>query len=254
MSWNKFSSGDLNSHSHSNKSTLDKFSENGGVPLFNGQAIGGGGSSSIDTYMKFKGKNIICFGDSITQGTATINYPKFLGENLSASVTNKGSSGATHNRFRLIACGGTSSSGTTYVEPDYSNIDVVTLTIGHNGGVGSSTINDIIGVSDFNLYPDTFYGNFCRVIEHILYRKSSLRIFLLTPIQSLNSGYIVTTAEATTAIIEIGKKYALPVINLQHVSGLHFRNLSIHTSDGTHPIESGHRMIAEVIARQILSY
>ncbi|WP_158082354.1 SGNH/GDSL hydrolase family protein [Paenibacillus ferrarius] len=207
------------------------------------------------TYSKYIGKKLYCFGDSITQSVgATNNYPTYVATKLNVTMTNFGSSGADNNRLRCIVCGGTSSGGLTFTAPDFSNIDIVTLTIGHNGGVGSSTINDISGITDFNLYPDTFYGNVCRSIEYILNQNQNIRIYLLTPIQSLNSTYITSTAAATTAIKVIGSKYALPVIDLQNTSGLHFRNISLFTSDGTHPNPSGAQRIAEVVYRQMLSY
>lgn len=250
-----FNGESINGHTHSNQSVLDKLSENGTELLYNGSPItGGSGGTEFYPYNKWDRKSLICHGDSITQGSSQNNYPLFIGQKLRMNVVNKGSSGADHNRFMAIACGVTSATGTTYEEPNYFQTDAVTLTIGHNGGVGTSTIADINGITDFNLYPNTYYGNFCRVIEHILWRKSSIKIYLLTPIQSLNAGYIGTTAASTTAIYEIGKKYALPVINLQHTSGLHFRNLALHTDDGTHPNATGNQMIAEVVARGMLAY
>jgi lysophospholipase L1-like esterase len=228
-----------------NKTLKQKLSEIDAVPP----------GSSVETWMKYKSKNGYAFGDSITNsGIEANNYPYYLATKLGATITNKGSSGSDHNRLRNIVCGGTSSGGVTYTAPSYSTIDFVTLTIGHNGGVGSSTINDISGISDFNLYPDTYYGNVCRSIEYILSQKSSIKIYLLTPIQSLNASYSANTAAATTALKEIGKKYALPVIDLQNTSGLHFRNLNIFTGDGTHPNSTGAPMIAEVVFRQMLSY
>lgn len=215
--------------------------------------IGAGGSDPA--YMKYGGKKGASFGDSITQSVgATNNYPTHLATKLNATITNYGSSGADHNRVRCIVCGGTSNGGLTFTAPDFTPLDFVTLTMGHNGGVGSSTINDISGISDFNLYPDTYYGNFCRSIEYILNKNQNVRIYLLTPIQSLNASYINNTAAATTAIKVIGAKYALPVIDLQNTSGLNFRNLNLFTGDGTHPIPSGALKIAEVVFRQMLSY
>lgn len=212
-------------------------------------------NGSDPSYMKYNGKKVISLGDSITQSVgATNNYPTHLATKLNATVTNLGSSGADHNRLRCIACGGTSNGGITYTAPDYSTVDAVTLTIGHNGGVGSSTIADISGITDFNLYPDTYYGNVCRSIEYILSQNQNIRIYLLTPIQSLNASYINNTAAATTAIKVIGAKYALPVIDLQNTSGLHFRNINLFTGDGTHPNPAGAQKIAEVVFRQMLSY
>jgi lysophospholipase L1-like esterase len=252
MTWEKQSSGP------SNKTTLDKLSDNGTSLLFNNTPIGSG--SADTSYMKYVGKKVYCFGDSITQLVSgsypdrSNNYPYHLQTKLGANITNHGSSGADHNRLRVIVCGGTSNGGLTFTVPSYTNVDVVTLTIGHNGGVGTSTISDISGISDFNLYPDTYYGNVCRSIEFILNQKQDIKIYLLTPIQSLNSGYATSTAAATTALKTIGSKYALPVIDLQNTSGLHFRNLSLYTSDGTHPTPNGAKMIAEIVFRQMLSY
>ncbi|UKS30162.1 SGNH/GDSL hydrolase family protein [Paenibacillus sp. HWE-109] len=207
------------------------------------------------SYMKYSGKRVFCFGDSITQSVgAANNYPTHLSTKLNANVTNFGSSGGDHNRFRCIVCGGTSNGGLTFTAPDFTIADVVTLTIGHNGGVGSSTMNDISGINDFNLYPDTYYGNFCRSIEYILNQNQNVKIYLMTPIQSLNASYITNTAASTTAIKIIGAKYALPVIDLQNTSGLNFRNLSLFTGDGTHPNPTGALKIAEVVYRQMLSY
>lgn len=249
MEWKQSSS-----YSPANKTVLDNFSEStGGSPLYKGLPVGTVGPADT-TYMKYSGKRLYCFGDSITNNSPTFNYPTYLATKLNVTMTNFGSSGADHNRFRCIVCGGTSSGGFTFTAPDYTLADVVTLTIGHNAGVGSSTMNDIAGITDFNLYPDTYYGNFCRSIEFIQSHNPNVPIYLLTPIQSLNASYIVNTAAATTAIKAIGAKYAIPVIDLQNTSGLHFRNLNTFTSDGIHPIATGAQKIAEIVFRQMLSY
>lgn len=243
-----------------NKTTLDKISESGGVLLFNSIPVapsGVGGSTGIASGSYLSGKKVYCFGDSITQGpTPTTSYPYYLGQQLNATTTNFGSSGADTNRFRCIICGGTSSGGLTFVAPDYTGVDICTLTIGHNQDVGTSSLNDISGISDFNLYPDTFYGNICRSIEYILSQNPNIKIYLMTPIQSTNATYMPRTANATTAIKNIGNYYALPVIDLHNISGLNPKNLSLWTSDGTtHPTADGHqKFMAPRIARQMQSY
>lgn len=246
MAWQK------KTNTSTNQSTLDKLTDNGASLFFNGSLVGGSGST--DSYLS--SKKIYCFGDSITQGpTPTTSYPYYLGQQLGSTVTNYGSSGADTNRFRCIICGGTSNGGLTYTAPDFTLTDICTLSIGHNQSVGTSTMSDISGISDYNLYPDTFYGNICRSIEYILNHNSSVKLYLMTPIQSLNSVYISNTAGATTAIKNIGNYYALPVIDLHNTSGLNPMNLGALTSDGTHPLGTTHQnYLAPRIARQMLAY
>lgn len=219
-------------------------------------ASGGGGGTSQN---KYSGKTIIEFGDSITEGSgtgaSTARYPYYLGLNLGATTINKGSSGGDHNRMRVIVCGGTSNGGFTYIEPDYTNVDYATIMIGHNGGVGTSTINDISGITDFNLYPDTYYGNVCRSIEHIWNRKQSIKILLLTPIKSNNGVHGPNSVAAASALKTIGNFYSIPVIDLHNISGLNSKNMTLYTSDGhTHPNVEGSKKIADVLAQQMLTY
>lgn len=241
-----------------NKTVLERLgiSASNNLTIDGVERIPAGGGGTDATFMKYSGKKMYCFGDSTTNSGNPVNvnnYPTHLAAKLGATITNYGSSGADHNRFRCIVCGGTSNGGLTFTAPNYTGVDVVTLTIGHNSGPGASTISDISG-SDFNLYPDTFYGNFGRCIEYIYNQNRNIRVYLLTPIQSTNGTNGPNSNSATPAIKALGEKYALPVVDLHNISGLNFRSLAFYTTDGTHPNEEGAQKIADVLYRQMLSY
>lgn len=53
-------------------------------------------------------------------------------------------------------------------------------------------------------------------------------------------------------VIEMGREFNLPVIDLYNESGINESNLSIYTYDGLHPNNEGYKKIAETLLREIV--
>lgn len=198
----------------------------------------GGGSSSQS---KWYGKNIISFGDSIT----TL-YPSIACGILGAYSTNKGSSGGTYARDWTIL---------QNIGSNIENYDAVTLMTGHNRGPGELTLttsglSDVTDVTNYDSYPDNYYGGIGKMIEYIR-ANSNAKIYLLTLHETRINGYN-NSKQCRKALFELGEYYASPVVDVYANCGINKTNLSKYSTDLLHLDETGQRMLGECIAYQMM--
>jgi lysophospholipase L1-like esterase len=201
---------------------------------------------------KYYQKSIFFFGDSITSGvgsTTTGGYVNVAQGKLGCFATNKGSSGSDTYRLRCIVGGGTTG-GITYTAQDTSNAAACTIMIGTNQGPGTSTLADITGNTDFNTYPNSFYGNIGFCIEYFFSKNINTRVYLITPPQR-TSGNMKDVADALKSI---GAYYSIPVIDVNACAGINPKNMSVLMPDGTHPNDSGHTIIGQFVANQLNAF
>lgn len=100
----------------------------------------------------------------------------------------------------------------------------------------------------------TFYGAYTALVEEILTANPACRLNLWTPLMRDKDGWDIFSvngaghrlADYVEAVLEIGRRYALPVLNLYGQSGINLLTLSHFTSDRLHPNEAGHRRIADM--------
>lgn len=98
----------------------------------------------------------------------------------------------------------------------------------------------------------TFCGAYQSLVEQLLARDPGCRINLWTPLQRDKDGFDSETrndrgcllADYAAAVGEIGRAYALPVLDLYTVSGFNKLTLDHFTYDRLHPNEAGYRRIA----------
>ena len=64
----------------------------------------------------------------------------------------------------------------------------------------------------------------------------------------------ITLREYAQSIIDAGKKYGIPVVDLYSVSGIGVNNISEMTNDGLHPNEIGQKRIANIVLSEIMKY
>ena len=205
---------------------------------------------------KFKGKKALWLGDSISQ-TGNPTYPARVCGELGMSLVNKASSGGNSERMRNILQGLDG-----YTAPDLSGIDVVFMMIGHNCDSAAEGLVDGVSVASaisdiptdgtaYGDFPKTYHGNVASCVEYIWARNSAIQIYFLTPIQGATVRYLKTTPKARDALVELGRFYSIPVIDVYSSCGICRKNIEAYTSDNVHPNEAGLVKITDCILRDL---
>lgn len=215
-------------------------------------------STTDPNYDKYKGKKALWLGDSISVvGNPT--YPKKVCEALGMALVNKASSGGNSERMRNILQGGEG-----YTATDLNGIDYVFIMIGHNcdyaaEGLSNTTtvtsqISDIpTDDTPYADFPTTYHGNIGSCVEYIWAQNNAIQIYFLTPIQGATTRYINTTPKAREALIEIGRFYSIPVIDVYANSGICRKNIGKYAYDDVHPNADGIVKIADCIEGFLLN-
>lgn len=288
-----FGSGSGSNHSHENKTTLDKITESkltswdsksnfdgnynnltnkpiipseytlpiatastlGGIKVGTGLSItegvlsatGGGTADSVNH--KLSGVKWGCLGDSITDNNnAPVNahYDKVICDYTGAINYNYGVLSTT-----VAIRAGRNDSMLERVETMASDLDIITV-LGGTNDFGAAT-NVPIGTFG-NGDNTTFYGAYEELILKLINKYPNKSIGLITPIQR---GYTLGTGLDTyrQAILKLGEKYCIPVLDLWKESGLcssvdSINNAYFIINDRLHPNAEGQK----IIARPILSF
>ncbi|RTE10625.1 SGNH/GDSL hydrolase family protein [Paenibacillus whitsoniae] len=193
---------------------------------------------------KWTGKSWGTLGDSITEAGGY--QPLVQAELGFARVVNYGKSGCT-----MTAGGERDYGATTHIGKAIdTSLDCVTIFAGVNDFRLDKPLGEL-GTGD--IY--TFYGAYASVIEDILTKNPACRLSLWTPLQRDKDQYDIFYVNAAghrlsdyaDAVVAIGRRYALPVLDLYAESGFNSWTLPHFTSDGLHPNETGHRRIADMV-------
>lgn len=191
--------------------------------------------------MKWKGKTWGTLGDSIS---AANGYQPLVSAALGfAEVVNYGRSGCP------VTAGGDTHDGSTVVMADQVDPRLDCLTV--FAGTNDFRLNKPLGRM-FGKDEHTFIGAYTILIETVLTRNPACRLNLWTPLQRDKDGYDIDRPneaghrleEYAEAVKTLGRRYALPVLDLYAESGLNKLTLPLFTSDNLHPNERGHARIA----------
>lgn len=192
---------------------------------------------------KYKGKQLIAFGDSITAGAGAANnlsYIQIVARELGMTLINKGVSGCTINENL-----------SDMLKVDFTNTAIVTIMTGTNGTGNIGTINDI--ADDYNNNASTFIGKLGKFVEYVRCQNPYLKVFLLTPPRC--GGILGKSTTISDAYKEVSKRLAVKVIDVRNNCGVCYDSNSnkfrAYSTDGTHPSAIGHEMIAEYVLSEI---
>ena len=193
---------------------------------------------------KYSCGNILCLGDSLTdglyadtsKGLIQENYPYYLSRMINAEVNNVGKNGSYPTECYKV----------TLPKQDISKYDTAIIWLGTNGGLFNTGI-DVEG-TEANYY--------CKIIEYLLSKKQDIVIFICKVFITgeLHSGVTVANVTETNKTIDtIANKYNLSVIDL---SDLGFANHpELHANiDNTHFGKAGNIFIANRIANFMQTY
>ncbi len=194
---------------------------------------------------RWKGKRWATLGDSIT--AANGYQPKVQTALGFAHVANHGRSGCT------MTAGGERDEGATVrvaqaMEETYDNVTMFAGTNDYRLSRPLGTVQRIGGPFDIL----TFRGAYQTAIEAVLGRNPRCRLNLWTPLQRDKDGYDTYARndeghrleQYAEAVVELGRLYALPVLDLYASSGFNPLTLEYFTTDRLHPNEAGHERIA----------
>ena len=190
----------------------------------------------------FNGKTWGGIGDSLTAPWFDV-YVSYIAKKTGFDAINYG-------------IGGTCVANTTNADKTPSFVDRV---CGLNGQVGYTDefdlwtvfggTNDIfknvpIGNIDDNV-DTTFYGALNKIVTYLLSRPNHPTVGLITPYHLENAN----TKQYVDAILNIGEKYGIPVLNLYALSGINDVNRSYYLRDIAHPTQTGADKLRPIILK-----
>jgi lysophospholipase L1-like esterase len=194
---------------------------------------------------KWAGKTWATLGDSIS--AANGYQPLVSGKLGFANVVNVAQSGCP------MAAGGDRDYGATvHMGKTLETVpECVTIWAGTNDYRLGKPLGSLDGRDIY-----TYYGAYVTLVEELLTRNPAARLNLWTPLQRDKDGWdteFVNEAgyrltDYVEAVKAIGRRYAIPVLDLYAESGITKLTLDYFTSDRLHPNQAGHERIASIAA------
>lgn len=223
-------------------------------------------SVSILEYGDYKGKNIVCFGDSITwydtqvpdpnwttikDYTPIKGYVSYLRDILGANTINEGVSGQTTEEIckRIIGY-------------DFSNCVATTITSGTNDFLHDKPLGELKPIgSEYD--TTTFYGAYQSALEYIIKNYPKVKIYLATHIRgwkNVNNGIVASDRTYADALIKIAELYGLPIVDWNKITRINEANKTYFSIDNVdhdpvnyyfHPTDEYHKYMGETLVSLI---
>ena len=187
---------------------------------------------------KWSRKKWNAIGDSFT-ATPSRYINQTLHKTGLGAVNNYGISGCTMANVNA-------SSVVNRYEDFAADADITTILIGTNDYGNSIAIGTIDSTDDTE-----FYGAYKEVIEALLTANPAQRLILITPAfreMEITNDKGHKLFDYADAIIALGKRYSLPVVDLFYESGINTLTLSTYLEDGLHPNPVGANRIADMLS------
>ena len=239
--------------------------------------------SDINNLTRFEGKKIYCDGDSIMVGVITTspeypsrtvanpNIPDAISTRIqNATVDNKAHGG---DYIRSMNDASVSICDSILADSTVSGYDYFVINGGTNDYTNDSGSNPTtLGTIDSS-DTATFYGAYNAIMQYIFSQNPKARVMLITPCfrnymhstrgnaYEIQNNQGITLGDFCDAVINIGKKYAVPVYDsrtLGPVNAWNYQTLLVpRTETGTdahiHPSQDGYTLYGDAIASFFLS-
>lgn len=170
-------------------------------------------------------------------GTKCIGWPSIIEGKFDVTTANFSAGGHQIEDQRDII-----------LKQDFSDVDYVLIAVGVNdfsSGIAIGAIPD----SCEEKHAETFIGRYCTALDYIFTSNPSIKVVLMTPLHRCTLyrtspgpvNTIDTKVNGNTlkdyadAIIEVGRFYSCPVIDMYSISGINRFNLKKYTFEGVHP-------------------
>ncbi len=206
--------------------------------------------------------SILCIGDSLTegdygsepQGTAYVkdeNYPFYMQQLLKCRVSNQGVCGYSASAYWKLKL----------MTIDFESIspDIILIMLGTNAGL-TDTVETDTKISDgdtFRDYADTNTGAYCKIIEYCMNRTNfEAQIILCTPthVGKARPVHRSAVANAYPVVLQIAKKYSLPVIDLYKEGGFSdYNDKVMQPIDTLHFGRIGYSRLGTFIGSKVMS-
>ena len=196
----------------------------------------------------------LAVGDSITEGAN--EYPSRANDHLGFTLINDGYGGST-----MAMRSGQNETFNPYSfvykaknSLEFTSHTLLTILYGTNDWSNSVPIGTIDSVDEY-----TYMGALNVGIAKALTDNPDLKIVLITPTFRRNAKTTENTIglkliDYVDALIEIGFKYNLHVIDLYHQSGFNDITIEHYTDDGLHPNEYGQPILGQITTSELMRY
>lgn len=208
--------------------------------------------------MEIKGKTVAFLGDSITQGVGAScyenSYTQVFARISGANVKNYGVSATRIARQKNMDVAGNDEDYIMRADKMDLDADAVAVFGGTNDfGHGDVPIGTFADRSEY-----TFYGALHVLINKLINKYPSAKLFFITPLHRLSEDVTVNEIgipcvplkNYVAAIKEVAEYYSIPVLDLWGESGLQPKVKIIQETympDGLHPCDAGAKIIAEKV-------
>lgn len=176
---------------------------------------------------QWAGKGFAVMGDSISSYAASGRWKDDVCANL--SMVKRVDAGVSGRQMSQALTGLSSS--------NFTNVDLAVIFLGTNDFTGIT-----LGSYSDTSAAATFYGYTRNNIETLLTWKPTMRLVFFTPLKRFDGATNPagkTLLDYVNAIQQVCADYALPVLDLQRMSGLNSLNASVYTTDNLHPNDAG---------------
>lgn len=208
--------------------------------------------------MELKGKKIVFLGDSITEGACATSLDKsywgVLGS-LSGAIVRGYGIGGTRIAEQMVKTDAPEDKlpFITRVDKMDEDADIVVVFGGTNDyGHGDAPLGKMTDRTD-----DTFYGAMHNLCKALIERYPNSLIVIMTPMHRTNEESLVnergvrnvaTLKEYVYAEKQVAEYYSLPILDMYAMGYLN-PNVpiikKIYMTDGLHPNDAGHELIAK---------